>query len=282
MPAAPPLEEPPPPLDPQAVSVTTATVAHHVLQEKLMPSVRSAEPSSPLRGLLPGTTVPASDTPRSLRNVRIAAVLVVVAMLVGAHQAGILHELSDPASVKRALVDLGPWGYLAFVAAYAIFQPFGVPGTVFIVAAPLIWPWSVAFVLSMIGTMLASIIGFSFARFVARDWVSRFIPERFEKYDEALERRGFATVFLLRLIFWMPPLLHAFFGVSKVRFWTHFWGSLLGYVLPLLLTSYFGAQMFSWMRQASIEVWAATAAGIAMIWIAVWIIRRRAARTEAE
>jgi uncharacterized membrane protein YdjX (TVP38/TMEM64 family) len=247
-----------------------------------MPTVRSAEQASPSRGVLRGTAVPTSDTPRSLRNARIAAVLVVVAMLVGAHQAGILEQLGDPASVKRALVDLGPWGYLAFIVAYAVFQPFGVPGTVFIVAAPLIWPWSVAFVLSMVGTMLASVIGFSFARFVARDWVSRFIPERFAKYDEALERRGFTTVLLLRLIFWMPPLLHAFFGVSKVRFWTHFWGSLLGYVLPLLLTSYFGERMFEWMRQASIEVWVATAAGIAMIWIVVWVLRRRSARAAAE
>jgi len=247
-----------------------------------MPSVRSADPASPYRGVVGGKTVPDPDTPRSLRNARIAAVVVVVAVLVGAHQAGILEQLGDPASVKRALVDLGPWGYLAFIAAYAIFQPFGVPGTVFIFAAPLIWPWSVAFVLSMAGTMIASVIGFSFARFVARDWVSRVIPERFKKYDEALERRGFATVFLLRLIFWMPPLLHAFFGVSKVRFWTHFWASLVGYVLPLLLVSYFGERMFELMRQASAEAWLAAGASIVLIWGAYWLFRRRAARAETE
>jgi uncharacterized membrane protein YdjX (TVP38/TMEM64 family) len=115
---------------------------------------------------------------------------------------------------------------------------------VFIVAAPLIWPWQVAFVLSMIGTMCASVVGFSFARFVARDFVAARIPARFRKYDQALERRGFRTVFVLRLIFWMPQVLHSFLGVSKVSFWTHFWGSLFGYVLPLFLVSYLSSTIF--------------------------------------
>jgi len=184
------------------------------------------------------------EQPRSLRTAKIAAVLAVVLMLVVAERLGLLHELSAPSRAARDLVELGPWGYVAFVAAYTVLQPFGVPGTVFIVVAPLIWPWPVAFALSMTGTMCASMVGFSFARFVARDWVAQRIPARFRRYDEALEARAFATVFTLRLLFWMPPLLHAFFGVSKVRFSTHFWGSLAGYVIPLFLVSYFGQKLF--------------------------------------
>jgi uncharacterized membrane protein YdjX (TVP38/TMEM64 family) len=88
------------------------------------------------------------------------------------------------------------------------------------------------------------VIGFSYARFVARDWVSARIPARFRKYDEALERSEFRTVFTLRLLFWMPQVLHAFLGVSRVPFWTHFWASLLGYVPPLLLVSYMGGELF--------------------------------------
>ena len=87
-----------------------------------------------------------------------------------------LHHFADPARAKQTLLGLGPWGYLAFVAAYAILQPFGVPGTVFIMVAPLVWPWPVAFLLSMAGTMAASLVGFSFARFVARDLVAARYP----------------------------------------------------------------------------------------------------------
>ncbi|MBK9001610.1 MAG: TVP38/TMEM64 family protein [Myxococcales bacterium] len=212
---------------------------------------------------------------RTLRNARIAAVLAVIGLLVVAQQLGILQHFHAPARAKEVLVGLGGWGYLAFIVAYALLQPFGVPGTVFIMAAPLIWPWPVAFGLSMVGTMAASVVGFSFARFVARDFVASKIPERFRRYDEALARRAFSTVFLLRLVFWMPPLLHAFFGVSRVRFSTHFWGSLLGYVLPLLGVSYFGEALFDTLMKMSAQTWALIGLAIALVALGVWVSRRR-------
>ncbi len=199
----------------------------------------------------------------------------VVAGLVAAQRLGVIDRFGDPEGLRRTLVDLGAAGFAVFILAYAALQPFGVPGTVFVVAAPLIWPWPTAFALSMVGTMAASVVGFSFARFVARDWVSRRIPERFRRYEGVLERRGLATVFLLRLVFWMPPLLHAFFGVSKVRFATHFWGSLLGYVIPLFLVSFFGQRLFDAMRAAPPSVWLATAAVVAAAALGTWAFRRR-------
>jgi uncharacterized membrane protein YdjX (TVP38/TMEM64 family) len=213
---------------------------------------------------------------RPSRGLRVAAVLVVIAILVAAQRLGVFHELGDPARVARTLVQLGLWGYVAFIAAYALIQPFGVPGTVFVVAASLIWPWPVAFALSMIGTMAASVVGFSFARLVARDWVARIIPARFKRYEDALAARAFTTVFVLRLVFWMPPLLHAFFGISSVRFWTHFWGSLAGYVLPLFLMSFFGQRVLDALRDAPASLWIGAGVGIAVVVAsAVWIVRRR-------
>jgi uncharacterized membrane protein YdjX (TVP38/TMEM64 family) len=226
--------------------------------------------------------VPEPDPPggapsraRSLRNLKIALVALVALGLVIAHQMGLFELFSEPARVKQTLVELGPWGYLAFVASYAALQPFGVPGTGFILVAPLIWPWPVAFALSMTGTMAASVGGFSFARFVARDWVAKRVPARFRAYNEALAKRGFVTVFTLRFIFWMPPMLHAFFGLSEVRFWTHFWGSAAGYFIPLLATAYFGEKIFDMMRAAPPSVWIGLGAGVAVILATVWLIRRR-------
>ena len=211
------------------------------------------------------------------RSIKIAAVVVVLALLVLAQRLGVFEQFGDPERVRQTLVELGPWGYVAFVVAYAALQPFGVPGTVFIMAAPLIWPWPVAFALSMAGTMAASVVGFSFSRFVARDWVSTRIPERFRKYEDALARRAFRTVFILRLVFWMPPLLHAFFGVSKVRFSTHFWGSFAGYILPLLLVSFFGERLFDAMKHAPPAVWAGIVASLLLLGVTVWLIKRRSA-----
>ncbi|WP_438015253.1 VTT domain-containing protein [Sorangium sp. So ce315] len=225
-------------------------------------------PPAPLPGPAAGGGAP--------RGAKIGAVAAVLALLAAAQRAGLLEIFGEPARIKLALVELGPWGYVAFVAAYAALQPFGVPGTVFILAAPLIWPWPVAFALSMAGTMAASVVGFSFARFVARDWVSRRVPARFRAYEEALRRRAFITVFMLRLVLWMPPMLHAFFGVSGVRFSTHFWGSLAGYFLPLLATAYFGERIFDALRDAPPSAWVGMGAALITVTVGLWLARRRA------
>ena len=213
------------------------------------------------------------------RLARVALVLAALLLVVAAWKLGVFHAAEDPRRFADKLVALGVWGYVAFVVAYAVLQPFGLPGTVFIFAAPLIWPWPVAFGLSMTGTMAATSVGFLFSRFVARDWLAPRIPQRFKRYDEALERRAFATVLALRFIFWMPPLLHAFFGISKVRFWTHFWASFIGYLVPLFLVSYFGERVVGWMKNASPTTWGAVGVGVIVIGALVWLRRRRTAPT---
>lgn len=186
---------------------------------------------------------------------RLAVVVAVLLGLAAAYHFGVFAQVADPKTLATQLVALGGWGYLLFIVAYTLLQPFGVPGTIFIIAAPLIWPWKTAFALSMAGTMGASVVGFSFARFIAKDWVSARIPARFRKYNDSLERSAFRTVVVLRLLFWMPQLLHSFFGVSKVPFWTHFWGSLLGYVPPLLFVSYLGARLFDAEGNLQPDAW---------------------------
>ena len=218
-------------------------------------------------------------------NPRLAKIGLVVAVAAGlllAYRFGVFAQVSDPRSLARKLVEMGVWGYAAFIVAYTLLQPFGVPGTVFIIAAPLIWPWHIAFALSMTGTMAASVVGFSFARFVARDWISARIPARFRKYDASLEKNAFRTVAILRLIFWMPQVLHSFLGVSKVRFWTHFWGSLVGYIPPLLMVSYLGSEIFDENGNMQPKAWPIMGAMVvasAIILLTVRYYEKRALRT---
>lgn len=228
----------------------------------------------------PTTSAPPSPQTRSTRTARIALLVAVALLLVAAQRLGLLQRFADPAGIKRTLLDLGPLGYIAFVVAFAALQPFGLPGTVFVMAAPLVWSWPIAFALSMIGTMAASSVGFGFARFVARDWISKKIPHRFRKYDDALARNAFLTVFLLRIVFWMPPLLHAFFGVSRVRFWTHFWASFCGYLLPLFLMSFFGQRLWALVKRMPMSAWLALAAVAVALALIVWIRRRRTMRRD--
>jgi uncharacterized membrane protein YdjX (TVP38/TMEM64 family) len=219
-----------------------------------------------------------------LRAARIVALVAVATGLALAWRLGVLDRLAEPRSLARSLVEMGAWGWVAFVVAYTLLQPFGVPGTIFVVAAPLIWPWQTAFGLSLIGTMGASVVGFSFARFIARDWIAARVPARLRRYEEALERNAFRTVALLRLIFWMPQVLHTFFGVSRVRFWTHFWGSLLGYIPPLFVVSYLGSEIFDASGHMQPRAWPimagmVTASVLLVLGVRHWERRSRATRT---
>ena len=212
---------------------------------------------------------------RESRALRLALVVGVVLAGALAHRLGVLQFFVDPSGIANLMRALGGWGYVVFLVSYTVLQPFGVPGTLFCMAAPLIWPWPVAFALSMTGTMAASVVGFSFARFIARDWLERRLPARFHKYDDALAARAFITVVILRFIFWMPQMLHTFFGLSKVSFWTHFWGSLVGYAIPLFLLSYFGQKLFDLMRATPPSVWLLLALGAGLVTLTAWLIRRR-------
>lgn len=220
---------------------------------------------------------------RAVQGARIALVVLVAIGLAIAHQTGALAAFGEPAELRLFLIAQGGWGQLAFVVAYALLQPFGVPGTVFLLVAPLLWPWPEAYALTMAGTMAASVVGFSFARFVARDWVTPRIPARLRKYDEALEKRGFVTVVTLRFIFWMPQALHAFFGISRVPFWTHFWGSAIGYAVPLLLMAYFGERLFELLGEVSGPTWVAIAiAAVVVVVIGGATMLRRRRRLASE
>ena len=211
-----------------------------------------------------------------MNKLKIATLVLVVVALIALQQLGLLEAFAEPARLKQAVLDLGAWGQLAFVVSYTFLQPIGVPGTVFVWAAPLIWPWPTAFVTSLVGSVAASVLGFSLARFIGREWVTGKLPKRVLKYEAALEQQAFTTVIVLRFLFWMPQWLHVFFGVSKVPFWTHFWGTLLGYLIPLLLVSMYGEALFELAKQAPAEIWIALGISTCVVAaISWWFVRRR-------
>jgi uncharacterized membrane protein YdjX (TVP38/TMEM64 family) len=213
------------------------------------------------------------------------AVLGVVALFVAARQLGLFEKLKDPDAAAANIAALGAWGQLAFVATFAIFQPLGVPGTVYYLAAALIWPWAEAFGLSMLGSVLASVNGFSMSRFVLRDWLAPRIPQRLRRYDQALAERAFVTITILRFIFWTAPTAHAFLGVSRVSFRTHLWGTIVGLIIPVALVTLVGQRVFAELRNG-VPSWAwASLGGLVVVGLVLLLVTRyrkaRAARRQA-
>ncbi len=69
----------------------------------------------------------------------------------------------------------------------------------------------------MIGASAAFWIG----RTLARDFAASLIGERLGKYDDAIERNGFATVLYLRLIYFPLTPMNFGMGLTKARFWDY-------------------------------------------------------------
>ncbi len=200
------------------------------------------------------------------------------ALLLLAHELGVLQLFGDPARLRETLLRLGPLGFLAFLLAYTFLQPFGLSGVMFTVAASLVWPPAVAIALSLTGCTLATAAGFLFARYLARDWVEQRIPAKLRRYDDRLAAHGFATVLVLRLVFWMNPGLHALFGLSRLRFGTHLTASFLAYIPITIAFTLLGNALFGVLKDQPLSRWLELAVAVALTVAAaatVWRIKGR-------
>jgi uncharacterized membrane protein YdjX (TVP38/TMEM64 family) len=203
-----------------------------------------------------------------------ALVLGVALLLLGAWRLGLFGLLHEPAQVRESLLRLGAIGFVAYVLAFALLQPLSpLPGVAFMIGASLLWPRPVAVTLSLVGATLASVTGFAFARFVARDWVERRIPPRLRSYDDELARRGFVTVLVLRLLLWTNQGLNAFFGLSRVRFSTHVLATFLAYVPVTIAVTYLGDGLVRVLVQQPSERWVVAAFVIASAFALRWALR---------
>src|SRR3954470_23532981 len=125
---------------------------------------------------------------------RIAVFLVVVALLVAAWRLGAFDAFRNPEQVRALIDSWGPWAYVLYLVTFISLMPFGVPAFVWVLPAGVLWPFWLAFPLSLIAVAGASTVGFLFARYIARDWVAAHMPPRIRRIDERFCARGLRSV----------------------------------------------------------------------------------------
>ncbi|MCG8588465.1 MAG: VTT domain-containing protein [Proteobacteria bacterium] len=189
--------------------------------------------------------------------------------------AGLPELLTDPEQVRSLIETAGWWGPLGYVLAFGALAPFGAPGILFIVPASLVWPTGLALLFSWLGALLAGVVGFSFARWVARDWVAPRLPRRLRAYDARLARHGLRTVVWIRMLFFLFPPAHWVLGVSRVGFGTFVLGTAVGFVPGVVLTTLVGRGAIQWLAGQPREAWWAVGVVIAL-WLGVRVWRSRA------
>lgn len=173
-------------------------------------------------------------------------------------------EVFSAESLARHLNGSGPWGVLLFILVFALVEPFGVPGVVFVIPAAIVWPVEQAFLYSWLGANAAGLVGFAFARTIGRDWVQQHMPARFRRFDERLETRGVVTVIVLRLVFFLSPPAHWVLGLSRVSLGAYLLGSAIGFVPGILTWLLLGEGAWAWLASRPAWTWAVAAGALAL------------------
>lgn len=183
-------------------------------------------------------------------RLRIAAGVVVIALVVGLFASGVLDAFSLEKTAEWVR-SFGAAGFLVFLLAFTFIQPLGVSGHTFVLAAALVWPPWLAFGLSLLGALGSSLVNVAFARRVAFDWVQARIPDRLRRYERWVVDRGLWGVIAFRaLTFTMHPA-QLLMGVLRVPMGRLVLGTAIGFAPSVAFDVWFGGELlkrlFAWL-----------------------------------
>lgn len=133
----------------------------------------------------------------------------------------------------------GMWAPIAFMVIYAVGVCLFVPGTLLTGLGAAIFGPYWGFLYVWVGAMAGSSAAFIIARTLGREFASSLIGDRLKKYDDAIERNGFATVLYLRLVYFPFTPMNFGMGITKVRFWDYFFGTGLGIIVGTFIFTFF-------------------------------------------
>lgn len=142
-------------------------------------------------------------------------------------------------ALGQFLAKAGLWAPLVFMLVYALGVCLFVPGTLLTgLGAAIFGPYR-GFVYVWIGAMAGAVAAFFIGRTLGRDFATSLIGEKLKKYDDAIERNGFAAVLYLRLVYFPFTPMNFGMGLTKVRFWDYFLGTGLGIMVGTFIFTFF-------------------------------------------
>jgi uncharacterized membrane protein YdjX (TVP38/TMEM64 family) len=153
-----------------------------------------------------------------------------------------------PEALSRFLEAAGIWAPLLYMLVYAVGVCLFVPGTLLTALGAAIFGAYWGFLYVWVGAMAGASAAFWIGRTLGREFAASLIGDRLRKYDDAIERNGFATTLYLRLVYFPFTPMNFGMGLTKVRFWDYVFGTGLGIIV--------GAFIFTFFVGTLKEVWA--------------------------
>ena len=133
----------------------------------------------------------------------------------------------------------GYWAPVLFMVIYAVGVCLFLPGTLLTGLGAAIFGAYWGFLYVWVGAMLGSSMAFFIGRTLGREFAASLIGDRLKKYDDAIERNGFATVLYLRLVYFPFTPMNFGMGLTKVHFRDYFFGTGLGIIVGTFIFTFF-------------------------------------------
>jgi len=148
----------------------------------------------------------------------------------------------DKEMFKAWVKSLGLWGPVTYIIVYILRPLVFFPAGVLSATAGVIWGTALGFFYLQVAANLSSLVEFLIARYFAREAVERLLGGRIARLDEKIEKHGFLTVLLIRLIpnvAW--DIQNLSLGLTKVKFKDYFFATLIGIMPGSFAFVFFGA-----------------------------------------
>jgi len=144
-----------------------------------------------------------------------------------------------PDALGGFLESAGLWAPFVYRTLYAGGVCLFLPGTLLTGLGAAIFGPYWGFVYVWFGAMAGAGAAFVIGRTLGREFAASLIGDKLRKYDDAVERNGFATVLYLRLVYFPFTPMNFGMGLTKVRFWDYFAGTGLGIIVGTFIFTFF-------------------------------------------
>jgi uncharacterized membrane protein YdjX (TVP38/TMEM64 family) len=142
-------------------------------------------------------------------------------------------------ALGRFLESAGFWAPLIFILIYTAGVCLFLPGTLLTGLGAAIFGAYWGFVYVWFGAMAGASAAFFIGRTLGREFASSLIGDKLKKYDDGIERNGFATVLYLRLVYFPFTPMNFGMGLTKVHFRDYFIGTGLGIIVGTFIFTFF-------------------------------------------
>jgi uncharacterized membrane protein YdjX (TVP38/TMEM64 family) len=150
-----------------------------------------------------------------------------------------VREFLTVEKLGALLANAGLWAPLAFILVYSAGVCLFVPGTLLTALGAAIFGPYWGFLYVWVAAMLGAAGGFLIGRYLGREFAASLIGDLLKKYDDAIERNGFATVLYLRLVYFPFTAMNFGMGLTKVGFRDYLWGTGLGILVGTFIFTFF-------------------------------------------